>query len=57
MSITTINDLKSETSLSALAVAAQSHRYLISTVADPLLFDAKSLHKLAIQLATLASAK
>jgi len=46
MSITNINDLKSETSLSALAVAA-----------DSLLFDAKSLHKLAIQLATLASAK
>ncbi len=57
MSITTIAILKSEATLSALAVAAQSYRYLISTVADSLLFDAKSLHKLAIQLATLASAK
>ena len=46
MSITTIAILKSAATLSALAVAA-----------DPLLFDAKSLHKLAIQLATLASAE
>nr|WP_321239182.1 hypothetical protein [uncultured Tolumonas sp.] len=50
-------ELKSETSLSALSVAAQSYRYPILTIADSLLFDGKSLHKLAIELATLAAAK
>jgi hypothetical protein len=57
MSITAIAILKPAASLSALSVAAQSYRYPKSTIADSLLFYAKSLHKLAIQLATLAAAK
>jgi len=50
-------ELKFETSLSALTATDLSYRSPVLIAINSLLFDAKSLHKLAIELATLAAAK